>query len=162
MAWSDETRLLGWNIAPLLDDGSLHLVRVRLGPGADFFRDVHTLLHRHQLRHQLCHLQRTTVLMSGCGLWAVRDRYLVTRLDRLESALLHRVVNHHGLHPVVADDGTLAREIEINKSSIAREKYKCKTDFRFYIKSFDVIRQIRQACQHSRISDGTDLSHFLH
>ena len=95
-------------------------------------------------------------------LWAVRDRYLVTRLDRLESALLHRVVNHHGLHPVVADDGTLAREIEINKSSRARGKYNCKTDFRFYIKSFDVIRQIRQACQHSRISDGTDLSHFLH
>ena len=86
---SQEPGLLGGDVAPLLDDGSLHLVGVSLGPGTDLLRDIHTLLHRHQLGNQL--------------------GYLVARLDGLQGALFHGLLHHHSLDSVVTDDGALSR-----------------------------------------------------
>ena len=39
-----EAGLLGGDVAPLLDDGLLHLPGVGLGPGADLLGDVNALL----------------------------------------------------------------------------------------------------------------------
>merc|ERR1711863_34702 len=48
-----QTRLLGWDVAPLLDDGLLDLPWVGSGPGADLLRNIHTLLSWGQLGDQL-------------------------------------------------------------------------------------------------------------
>ena len=119
LVWSEQTGLLGGNVAPLLDDGSLHLVRVCLGPGTDFFRNVNTLLHGHQLGNQLGHLHTQSVV-NGVRCELIKPHYLVTRLDWLQSALLYRMVHHHGLDAVVTDDGTLGRKFQ----SVNRELQK--------------------------------------
>merc|ERR1711863_162044 len=48
-----QTRLLGWDVAPLLDDGLLDLPWVSSGPGADLLGNIHTLLSWYQLGDQL-------------------------------------------------------------------------------------------------------------
>merc|ERR1711863_234673 len=64
-----QTRLLGWDVAPLLDDGLLDLPWVGSGPGADLLGNIHTLLSWGQLGDQLgdvltgpLGLQRTLLL----------------------------------------------------------------------------------------------------
>ena len=62
-------------------------MRVGLGPGTDLLGNIHTLLHGDQLGHQFGHV--------------------VAGLDGLQGALLHGLLHHDGLDPVVTDDGTL-------------------------------------------------------
>merc|ERR1711863_187465 len=60
-----QTRLLGWDVAPFLDDGLLDLPWVGSGPGADLLGNIHTLLSGYQLGHVLAGplgLQRTLLL----------------------------------------------------------------------------------------------------
>merc|ERR1719250_381501 len=48
-----QSRFLRWHVAPLLDHWLLHLPWVCLGSGADLLGNIHTLLSRLQLGHQL-------------------------------------------------------------------------------------------------------------
>merc|ERR1719250_575922 len=64
-----QSRFIRWHIAPLLDHWLLHLPWVCLGPGADLFGNINTLLSRLQLGYQLgdmlagsLGLQRTLLL----------------------------------------------------------------------------------------------------
>merc|ERR1719435_808237 len=78
-----KARLLGGDVAPLLDDGLLDLPGVGPGPGADLLGHVHTLLGGLQLGHQLA---------GPLG---------------LKGALFLGGVLHHGLHLVIALLGSL-------------------------------------------------------
>merc|ERR1712032_425864 len=51
-----EAGLLRGHVAPLLDDGLLDRSGVGSGPGADLLGDIHTLLDRGKLGHQLGHV----------------------------------------------------------------------------------------------------------
>merc|ERR1712032_704665 len=51
-----EAGLLRGHVAPLLDDGLLDRSGAGSGPGADLLGDIHTLLDRGKLGHQLGHV----------------------------------------------------------------------------------------------------------
>jgi hypothetical protein len=60
-----QSRLLGWNITPFLDDRFLHLPGVGSGPGTHLLWNIHTLLSRGQLGHQLGHMLAGTLGLQG-------------------------------------------------------------------------------------------------
>ena len=60
-----QSRLLGWNIAPFLDDRFLHLPGIGPGPGANLFGYIHTLFSRRQLGYQLGHVLAGTLGLQG-------------------------------------------------------------------------------------------------
>merc|ERR1712032_968543 len=59
-----EAGLLRGHVAPLLDDGLLDRSGVGSGPGADLLGDIHTLLDRGKLGHQLGHVLSAADLRS--------------------------------------------------------------------------------------------------
>ena len=73
--------------APLLDDWDHFYSGINSGGGADFFRDLDTLLGRVQLRDELGDLS--------------------TDFLGLHVTLLHGGIHHQGLHLVSTDPGTL-------------------------------------------------------
>ena len=77
-----KARLLGGDVAPLLDDGLLDLPGAGPGPGANLLGHIHALLGGLQLGNQLGHM-----LASPLG---------------LKTTLLLGGVLDHGLHLVVA------------------------------------------------------------
>ena len=78
--------------APLLDDWDHFYSGINSGGGADFFRDLDTLLFWLQLRDEL--------------------GVLFTELLGLHVTLLHWIVHHQGLHLVLTDPGTLDRNYQ--------------------------------------------------
>merc|ERR1719347_2006621 len=60
--------LLSGNVAPLLDDRLLDLPWVGPRPGADLLGNIHTLLGRLQLGHQLCHVLAGPLGLQGAFL----------------------------------------------------------------------------------------------
>merc|ERR1712032_843936 len=83
-----EAGLLRGHVAPLLDDGLLDRSGVGSGPGADLLGDIHTLLDRGKLGHQLGHVLAGPLGLEGAGLLGgVLDNGLLLRIADLLSLL---------------------------------------------------------------------------